>query len=154
MTEPRTDREPEREPAARRADPHAEAIRYPENHIVAIVDTPEAAAAAVEALTSGGFLESEVTLACGARAADRLQASSGRSGLIGHVIQIADHLGLRTEELEIRHQYEEALRDGRFLLAVLAPTEERKDRAAQILRDHGAHFITFKGRFTIEQLAP
>jgi hypothetical protein len=154
MTEPRSDREPAREPAARRADPHAGAVRYPENHVVAIVDTPEAAAAAVETLTSGGFLESEVTLACGARAADRLRASSGRSGLLGHVIQIADHLGVRTEELETRHQYEEALRDGRFVLTVLAPTEERKDRAAQILRDYGAHFINFKGRFTIEQLAP
>ena len=154
MTEPRSDREPARAPADRHADPHVEAVRYPENHVVAILDTPEAAAAAVEALTSSGFLESEVTLACGVEAADRLQASSGRSGLLGHVLQIADSLGIRGDELETKHQYEQALRNGGITFVVLAPTEERKQRVAQILREHGGHFINFMGRFTIEQLAP
>jgi hypothetical protein len=162
MPEPRADREtereprrqPHREPASRRADPHAEAVNYPEDHIVAILDSPEAAVAAAEALTTGGFLESEVTLACGVEAADRLKASSGRPGLIGQLLQIADSLGIRTEELEIRHEYEEALRRGRVTLLVFVPTEERKERAAEILRKHGAHFINFMGQLTIEQLAP
>ncbi len=154
MTEPRSDREPARAPAGRHADPHVEAVRYPENHVVGIVDTPEQAAAAFHALTDGGFLESEITLACGVEAADRLQASSGRSGLIGRVLQVADRLGVRDEELETKHEYEQALRDGSITFVVLAPTEERKQRAADILREHGGHFINFMGRYTIEQLAP
>jgi hypothetical protein len=151
-TQPALKREPEREAATRGADPHAEAVRYPENHIVAIMDQPDAAAAAAEALTTGGFLDSEVTLVCGVEAADRLRASSGRAGLLGHLIQIADSLGIRSEELEAKHEYEEALRSGRCTVLVFAPTEERKERAAEILQTHGAHFINFMGRFTIERL--
>ena len=141
MSEPRIDREtqpglkrePEREPATRGADPHAEAVLYPENHIVAIMDQPEAAADAAEALTAGGFLDSEVTLVCGVEAADHLRASSGRTGLLGQLMQIADSLGIRGEEQEAKHEYEDALRSGRCTVLVLAPTEERKQRAAEIL---------------------
>ena len=95
-----------------------------------------------------------MTLACGAEAADRLQASSGRSGLVGRVLQVADRLGVRGEELETKHQCEQALRGGGVTFVILAPSEERKRRAAEILREHGGHFINFMGRFTIEQLAP
>jgi hypothetical protein len=37
-------------------------------------------------------------------------------------------------------------------VSVLAPTEERKQLAARVLRDHGAHWVNFLGRFTIETL--
>jgi hypothetical protein len=36
---------------------------------------------------------------------------------------------------------------------VLALTEERKQRAAEILRQHGGHFINFFGGLEIERLA-
>ena len=36
--------------------------QYRENVVLSIVDTPEASQAAVQELTSGGFLESEVAL--------------------------------------------------------------------------------------------
>jgi hypothetical protein len=34
-------------------------VQYHENHVIGILDTPEASEAAVHALTGGGFLESE-----------------------------------------------------------------------------------------------
>jgi hypothetical protein len=148
MPESRPDSGPARSPAGRRAEP----ISYPLNHVVAIVDAPELAGAALHALTDGAFLESEVILTCGVEAADLLHATSGHSGLLDRVLQLADHLGVRNEELEERDEYEQALRRGEFVIRVLAPTEERKQRAAQLLREHGGHFITFQGRFTVEEL--
>jgi hypothetical protein len=56
-------------------DPHAVSVQYHENHVIGILDTPEAAEAAVHALTGGGFLESEVTLTCGVERADLLRAN-------------------------------------------------------------------------------
>jgi hypothetical protein len=41
---------------------------------------------------------------------------------------------------------------GRPDVLVLAPTEERKRRAAEILRQHGRHFINFFGRLAVEQV--
>lgn len=150
--EARSDRELARTSADRRAEPSARAIPYPVNHVVGIVRTPEQATSALHALREGGFLESELTLACGVDAADRLHATSGRSGLLGRALLLADRLGVRVEEQEARNEYEHALRDGEFVLLVLAPTEERKQLAAQLLRDHGGHFIQFEGRYTIEEL--
>lgn len=152
MTESRSDRESARPSADRRAEPHAEPIPYPVNHIIAIADAPEQAAATLLALMEGGFLESEIMLTVGDEAADRLHETTGHSGLLGRVLQVANRLGVWDEELEKRHEYERALRDGGVVVSVLAPTEERKQRAARLLREHGAHFINFEGRYTIEEL--
>ena len=38
------------------------------------------------------------------------------------------------------------------MLAVLAPTEERKELAARLLREVGAVEVNFLGRFAIEAL--
>ena len=135
------------------ADPHAVSVQYHENYVIGILDTPEAAEAAVRALTRGAFLETEVTLTCGVERADVLRASSGRSGLIGRVLQVVDRFGGGGEEMDARHQYEQALRDGHLNVLVLAPTQERKRRAAKILWRHGGHFINFFGRLTIEKLS-
>ena len=39
-------------------------------------------------------------------------------------------------------------------MAVLAPTEERKELAAQLLRDCGAQFIHFFGALALERMRP
>jgi hypothetical protein len=92
-------------------------------------------------------------LTCGVEIANRIAATSGRSGLIGRVLQVADQFGGAGEELEARHEYEKGLREGKANVLVLAPTEERKRLAGEILRKHGGKFINFFGRLTIEQLA-
>lgn len=43
----------------------ADRTRYPENHVVAVLDTREQLTAAVAALTGGGFLDSEIQLRAG-----------------------------------------------------------------------------------------
>lgn len=145
MSEPHSDRAS--------AEPAPPEVRYPNDHVVAVINTPQQVESALEALRAGGFLESELSAVCGGAAADRLRASTGRSGFIAKLIRVAERLGVRDDEMELKDRYEQALRDGRIVVAVLALSEERKERAATILGEHGGHFINFLGRFTIEKIA-
>lgn len=129
-------------------------IRYPTNHVVAVLDSEQQLTDAVEGLIGGGFIDTEVHVTCGTEAADRLKESTGRGGLAGLALRIADRLGIQDEEMEYKAHYAQAMRDGHFVLRVAAPTEERKARAAQILQERGAHSVSFLGRFSIEGLVP
>ena len=101
-----------------------EPVRYPTNHVLAVLDTEEQLTAAVEGLIGSGCPESEVHVRSGTAAADRLGESTGRGGLAGLAIRIAERLGIEDEEMASKDQYEQAMRDGRFVLRVATPTEE------------------------------
>jgi hypothetical protein len=103
---------------------------------------------------AGGFLASEIRVLSGPAAAERLGAKTGRSGLAGLAIRIAEKLGIEDNEMERKSSYESALREGGFVVAVAAPTDERKELAAALLRDAGAHTVNYFGRFTIEGMVP
>jgi hypothetical protein len=127
-------------------------VRYPEDHVLAIVDSVDEVKAAVESLTGGGFLRSEVTVLHGPAAADRLGAGTGRTGLADLAMRLVASIGLPNDETSVKEAYETALRDGRFVVLVLAPTEERKTVAGQVLRAHGGRFVNFMGHFLIEDM--
>jgi hypothetical protein len=132
------------------AERSAERIEYPTNHLVAIVDTTEQVEPLIEALTTGGFLESEVDVGAGGELADAVGSTTGRKGWSDLAMRFAGQLGLPNDEMIVKHRYEQALRDGHFVVTVLAPSDERKNAAARILADHGARFINYLGRFSIE----
>jgi hypothetical protein len=132
----------------------SEPVRYPEQQVLAVLDNGQRVEAATSALTSGGFLPSEVTFGTGAELADVVDASPGRGGLAGLLIRLAERVGITDEEMEMKNRYERALRDNRFVVAVSAPTDERKEEAARILREHGAHTMAYFGKYTIEYLVP
>lgn len=130
-----------------------ESVQYPTNQVVAILDTQVQTACAVDALVNGGFLESEVELIRGSEEADRLAAGTGRRGLQDWFIRLTGSVGLKNAETEMKDRYEQALRDGHTVVAVLTPTEDRKDRAAQSLQECGGRFINFFGRLNVERIA-
>jgi hypothetical protein len=127
-------------------------IEYPTNHVVALLDTSAQTQCAIDALLAGGFLESEIKMGRGAEEADRVEAGTGRGGFQDWMIRLFQSVGLRNAETEMRDHYEQALRDGHTVVAVLAPTEERKDLAAQMIRDCGGHFINFFGQLNVQRI--
>lgn len=127
-------------------------IEYPTHRVVAVVDGESNAAEVVRALTSKGFLDSEIVVATGPAQADAVHATTGRGRISGLAIRLASKLGVADEEMELKDAYEQALRDGRYVVTVDAPTRERKDRAAEILRAGGAYELNYFGRFTIESI--
>jgi hypothetical protein len=60
---------------------------------------------------------------------------------------------MQDEETETKDRYEKALRDGEYVVFVLAPTDERKELAAQLLASGGAQFVNYLGRLSIERLS-
>lgn len=131
-----------------------EEFPYPTNKVVAIIATHENLWDAEEALVTAGFHESEIEVVYGQAAADRVSASTGRSGIANIAIRLAEKIGLPNDETTLRRRYEEALRDGAFVIAVLAPTPYRKVLASQVIHDHGGTFIHFFGEHTFEVMSP
>ena len=129
-------------------------VTYPTNHLLAVLDTPEQVASAVSALTSGGFLMSEVEVESGRAAADALGATTGRTGLRHLAVRIQEKIGYVNPEIEVRDAAEQALRDGRFVVLVASEGDERKEVATRILRDNGAHTMAYLGRLTVEMIVP
>ena len=130
-----------------------ESIQYPTNHVVAILDTQVQTACAIDALASGGFVETEVELLRGSEEADWLASGTGRRGFQDWFIRFTGSVGLKNAETEMKDRYERALRDGHIVLAVLTPTEDRKDRAVEMLKECGGRFINFFGRLNVERIA-
>lgn len=129
-------------------------VRYPTNTVLGVLDTQEQLERAVAALTGGGFLDSEIHVGVGAERAEAVRTSTGRTGLAGLAARLAERLGVQDDEMEFKAHYEQAMRDGRFVVGVEAPSDARRERATEILRDHGAHAVSFHGRFTIEGIVP
>ncbi len=127
-------------------------IQYPAGSVVGIVDTVDQLESVIETLIGNGFLRSEIAIIYGEAAAERLNASTGRTGLTDLAMRLAAALGMPDDETMLKESYEQALRDGRFVVLVLAPTEERKQLAARLIENDGGHFVNFLGRFTIESL--
>jgi hypothetical protein len=129
-------------------------VRYPENNVVAVIDTLDELTELVETLTGGGFLKSEIQELHGQAAAEKLQASTGRTGLAGLAMRLIASIGLPNDETAMKNRYAQALADGRILVLVEASTDERKELAAKLLREHGGKFVNFLGRYTIEPMHP
>ena len=148
MTEPRTDRDAAHAPADKSAEP----VRYPRNHVLGVVDSPEQLGAAMTALRDAGFLESEIDVVHGQAAADALDASTGHSGLTDFAMRLAERIGVSNDEMDVKRRYEHALRDGGTIVFVLTPTDERKELAARVLHESGGHLINYMGRFSWEAM--
>ena len=137
------------QPGGNEIDP----IQYPTDKVIAVLDTSEQVQCAVDALVDGGFLESEIELNRGGEWADRLASTTGRSGLSDWFIRMFQKVGLKNEETELKEEYEEAVRGGKAVVAVLVPTDERKNLAVRLIRDCGGHFISYYGRLNVERIS-
>lgn len=148
MSEPRTNPEAASRPAERRDEP----MVYPENTVVGIIDDVDRLHQAISALTSGGFLASEIDVLHGEAAAQSLSESTGRTGLAGLAMRLVKSIGIPDDETAMKDRYADALEEGRYMVVVQAPTEERRELAAQLLHEHGGRFVNFLGRFTIQAM--
>jgi len=145
MPDPHAERENDSPSTANNKQP----VEYPENRMVGVIDGLEQLRAAVEALTTGGFLSSEIEIHHGAAAAEKLRKETGRTGLANLAMRLVESIGMPNDETVLKNNYADALADGRFLIAVLAPTEERQQSAATLLRAHGGKHLNFFSRYTI-----
>jgi hypothetical protein len=137
----------------RTRDTHGKtAVRYPVNRVLGVVETRAELDAATRALAAAGFPAEEISTLSGTLAADAVRSAGGRGGSLDIVMRMGEWTGLSDNEATLKAQYEQALRDGRFVIAVMATTDERRTAAARLLNDRGARFVHYFGCFGIERL--
>jgi hypothetical protein len=122
------------------------------NRLLAVLDTDEAAVAAVAALAGEGFEGDAVLVLRGDRDADRIDSLGNVGGTWARVRRLLSFtLADQAVDLAV---YVAALRDGRTVVSVLVAGDAAKDRARRALAGAGAHFLNFFGRFATEDVAP
>ena len=127
---------------------------YPQDHVVGTLEDRARLDAVMKSLTGGGFLASEIDVSWGPEAAAALREGTGRGGFTGAVMRLAERLGVTNDEMKLKDRDEDALDQGRILIAISAPSDARKDRAAAALHANGAQLVMYLGKFTITTLVP
>lgn len=128
----------------------------PTNKVVGSIDAAGDAKDAMRALTAAGFTAKEVELLTNEEGAARI----GMSGE-GHETMVHVHVYDSTQKVPafydspvIVSRVEQELRASHYLIGVVAKDRETRERAREILKSHGGHFINFYGRFAAEALEP
>lgn len=117
--------------------------------LLAVLDTPDALAAATRALEETGVAGVAIEVFTGDEGAAAFDASGGKHGPLARL--------LRTVQFTLMDQmpdfayYEAAARQGRSVVSVKPRNEAQMRGAVDALRANGGHFINYFGRFTTEE---
>lgn len=128
----------------------------PTNKVVGSIDAAGDAKDAMRDLTTAGFAVSEVELLTDEEGAARIGMSrEGHEGMVHvHVYDSTQKVPAFYDSPVIARRVEQELRASHYLIGVVAEDEEARERAREILKSHGGHFINFYGRFAAEGLEP
>ena len=124
----------------------------PTNKVVGSIDAAADAKDAMRDLTSAGFAASEVELLTDKEGAARIDMSEAMVQV--HIFDSTQKVPAFYDSPVIVRRVEEELRAGHYLIGVVAKDEEARERAREILKARGGHFINFYGRFAAEGLEP
>jgi len=128
----------------------------PTNKVVGSINAPDDAKDAMRDLTAAGFALSEVELLTDEEGAARIGMSGeGHEGMVHvHVYDSTQKVPAFYDAPAIVRRVEQELRASHYLIGVVAKDGEARERAREILKSHGGHFINFYGRFAAEGLEP
>lgn len=122
------------------------------NHLIAVLDDPDHAQAALHALMEREHLdEHALELLIGEAGEERLDFSGERHGLLARLRRNVQKL---TEEYEHARRYELELARGHVLLVVHVHHEAQAQRMCHLLRGYGGHFIHYYGPLINESFCP
>ena len=128
----------------------------PTNKVVGSIDAAGDAKDAMRDLTTAGFAVSEVELLTNEEGAGRMGIGGARhEGMVHvHVYDSTQKVPAFYDSPVIVGRVEQELRASHYLIGVVAKDGEARERAREILKSHGGHFINFYGRFAAEGLEP
>src|ERR1041385_2847173 len=133
--------------------PNSEFTFDPTNKVVGSIDAAGEAKDAMRDLTAAGL---PVELLTDEEGAARIGISGEQHEAMVHV-----HIFDSTQKVPACYdsqgtvrRVEEELRASHYLIGVVAKDEKARERAHEILKSHGGHFIKFYGRFAAEGLEP
>ena len=127
-------------------------IGYPTNRLVAVVDDPERARAAVADLVRAGVRPADVRLLVGPDAIVELRNLGAAPGPLARLVRVFQFMSM--DQMPDFVSYEAALRSGRALVAVTVKNRQGMLAARDTLARHDAHFANWFGRFMTEEVSP
>ena len=127
-----------------------ESLTVPANQVLAIIVDLSEAKEIVQILSRNGFPAEEIGLLTGIEDSEKLEAAAGNQGFFSKLFTAGVEMGDR--DTDYLKQYRRALLNGRTVIGVVAKDDEARNKARKILKQHGARFITFFGRFVTEVL--
>ena len=126
-------------------------ITYPTNRLLGVIDAPADAARAADALVEAGIDPSGVVVLVGDEGLDRLiRLGSAPNALSRFVRLLQFTLMDQTPDFLV---YEQALLDGRTVIAVHVADRDRMLAASSVLERHAAHFQNYFGRLSTEEVS-
>ncbi len=120
---------------------------YPTHYVVAVFDEPARAVDALTALQGAGFAEAGVELCPGPEFLKNYRDFIEHRSFLERA---AERIALE-ERTAVEEYLAEAERGASFV-TVHAPQCADRDRARDILRDHGGHAMRYYGYFTLTDL--
>jgi hypothetical protein len=121
------------------------------HRLMGVVDRPQAAEQARQALVREGFAPDAVTVLRGDRDADRIDSFGKQSGPLHKLWRVVQFT--QTDQMVDLVVYEAALRDGRAVVMVHARRAEERERAKRVLAAAGTHFMNYFGRLSTEDIS-
>ena len=112
------------------------------NTVIAFLDEPDQAEAAVKDLVAQGFDGDGIYVLCGPKGAERLDVSGRHHGLRGRVYRLLEWLG---DEKGGLLRARDHLAAGGLVISVPAD-EDQRSTAAHTLGNHGGHDMAHFGR--------
>jgi uncharacterized protein (DUF302 family) len=117
---------------------------YPAHKLLGVFNDPEKVKASLDDLKESGFHEHDVEVICNA---GQIDFSGEKHGVLGRIVRSLQHLSAEGRYLD---RYEQDMKDGRLLLAVVAKDAETKEKVKDILQAHGGYRLTYFGNWLIE----
>jgi len=122
----------------------------PTNKVVGVVDEGRDAEAALLACRAAGFTTDDIELVTDQEGAEQIDASD----VVVHVFLATQRVPQFYDAPVIARRIEEELLAGHHLIGVTAKDSYARERAREILKSHGGHFINFYGTWAAEALEP
>ena len=128
-------------------------IAYPTNRVVGTIADAPNARAAIEELLQAGVDHEDIDILHGDEGLHRLDPSGAEHGFLARFQRTVIRLAGPAEESVYLQHHVDDVREGRFVIMVLAERPERRDFVAGILNDYGAEFVGFYGRWAWTSLS-
>jgi hypothetical protein len=125
-------------------------IGYPTDSLLGVVPNAETAARVAAALKGSGIPDRDITVLRGEESASRFDPTGALHGLFARIRRIVSFTVM--DQLPDMAWYDAAVRAGHAVVMAKVRGDDRKADAVRILREHGAHFVNYYGRFATEEI--
>ena len=126
-------------------------LRYPTGWLLAVVDDRTRAAEAASAVRAAAIPQSDIRILTGSQGRDAFRALGASASPMAKVIRGVQFMSM--DQMPDLPTYEQAITEGRTVVAVRPKGRLKLLAAKDALAAHGAHFQNYFGRFMTEEFS-